>query len=102
MKPLPIIPIPSVSFPINPHSKSLTADLSTTLRSGRYDKLVVGVAAGTTHKLVISTGANPDFLPRCTRQCHACTFPQRKVHELYQRHQPLQEIRGSAVERSAV
>ena len=48
------------------------------------------------------TGANPDFLSRWTRQSRVCAFPQRKAHELHQRHQPPQEIRGSAVERSAV
>jgi hypothetical protein len=46
--------------------------------------------------------ATPDFLPRCTRHIHLCAFPLRKAHELHQRHQTPQEIRGSGVERFAV
>jgi hypothetical protein len=33
---------------------------------------------------------------------HVCDSPQREAHELHQRHQSLQEIRGSAVEGPAV
>jgi hypothetical protein len=44
------------------------------------------------------TGAYPDFLLRGTANGHVCGFPQRKPHEVRQRHQPRQEIRGSVVE----
>jgi hypothetical protein len=46
--------------------------------------------------------AYPDFLPRRTGQGIVCAFLQGKTHDLCQRHQLPQEIRGSAVERSAV
>jgi hypothetical protein len=36
------------------------------------------------------------------RNDHACDSPQREAHELYQRHHPQQEIRGSEAEGSAV
>jgi hypothetical protein len=56
----------------------------------------------TTPNLVIPTGANPDFLSRCTRQIHVCAYPLRKAHALNQHHQTPQEIRGSVVEGPAV
>src|SRR5450631_4656422 len=49
-----------------------------------------------------SLGAYPDFLPRGAGQDRVCAFPQRKAHDVCQRHQHPQEIRGSVVERSAV
>ncbi len=49
-----------------------------------------------------STEANPDFLPRSTGNDRVCGFQQGKPHEVRQRHQDQQEIRGSGVERSAV
>jgi hypothetical protein len=52
-------------------------------------------------RIVISTGAYPDFLPRCTGNDRVCGFQYGKPHEVHQRHQYQQEIRGSAVERSA-
>jgi hypothetical protein len=54
------------------------------------------------YRIVIPTGTYPDFLPRCTGQDRVCAFPQRKAHEVRQRHQASQEIRGSAVEGPAV
>jgi hypothetical protein len=52
------------------------------------------------HRIVISTGAYPDFLSRCAGQDRVCAFLLRKAHDVCQRHQHPQEIRGSAVERS--
>jgi len=46
--------------------------------------------------------AYPDFRPRSTRQGRVCAFLSGKAHDVCQRHQLLQEIRGSVVERSAV
>jgi hypothetical protein len=54
------------------------------------------------HKIVISTGAHPDFLPRAASNDHACGSPKRETQEPYQRHKTRQEIRASVVERSAV
>jgi hypothetical protein len=50
---------------------------------------------------VIPTGADPDFLHRSTRQGDVCGF-LRKPHEVRQRHNPGQEIRGCAGEGPAV
>jgi hypothetical protein len=57
-----------------------TADLSTPLRSGRDDKFVeawTGVhpldnGQFQCDQFVVSTGAYPDFLPRCFGNGHAC------------------------------
>jgi hypothetical protein len=38
------------------------------------------------HKFVISTGANPDFLPRSTGDGHVCGFHYGKPHEDRQGH----------------
>jgi hypothetical protein len=51
---------------------------------------------------VVPTEAYPDFLLRCCRQGRVCGFPQRKPHEARGTHWIQQEIRGSAVEGSAV
>ncbi len=56
----------------------------------------------TPNRIVIPTEAYPDFLPRCTGQDRVCALPQRRAHELRQRHQIQQEIRGSEVEGPAV
>jgi hypothetical protein len=50
---------------------ALTAGPSTTLRSGRDDKFVLKSMIShdncpSCNKIVIPTGAHPDFLPRCT------------------------------------
>jgi hypothetical protein len=52
--------------------------------------------------LVIPTGANPDFLLRAASDEYVCGSPQREPHGVHQRHGSQQEIRGSAVEGSAV
>src|SRR6202522_918599 len=52
--------------------------------------------------LVIPTGAYPDFLLRAASDVHVCGSPQREPHTDHQSHGSPQEIRGSAVERSAV
>ena len=51
---------------------------------------------------VISTEADPDFLLRIASNDHVCGSPWREPHAINQRHRSRQEIRGSAVERSAV
>jgi hypothetical protein len=51
---------------------------------------------------VISTEAYPDFLLRSASDVHGCGFRQRKPHDVNQRNGSPQEIRGSAVQRSAV
>jgi hypothetical protein len=48
------------------------------------------------------TGAHPDFLLRAAGDGHVCGSPQREPHALPQHHHSQQEIRASAVERSAV
>ena len=59
-----------------------TADLSATLRSGRDDNSSWERNLAFPNKLVIPTGAYPDFLPRCTRQDHVCAFRRKgKAHE---------------------
>jgi hypothetical protein len=78
--------------------------------SGRDDNSVVAkisyfswkLGVLSSNRIVISTGAYPDFLPRSTGNDRACAFLYGKAHDVCQRHQPLQEIRGSAVEKSAV
>jgi hypothetical protein len=60
------------------------------------------VDGGTALPFVISTEAYPDFLLRAAGNDHVCGFPLRKPHDVDQRHGSRQEIRGSAVERSAV
>ena len=52
--------------------------------------------------LVIPTGAYPDFLLRAASNNCVCGSPQREPHGANQRHESRQEIRGSAVEGSAV
>src|ERR1700722_8830016 len=42
--------------------------------------------------------ANPDFLPRSTGQSRVCAFLFKEAHEISQRHQTQQEIRGSVME----
>lgn len=44
---------------------------------------------------VISTGADPDFLPRSPAQDRVCAFLQGKAHTVRQRNQLLQEIGGA-------
>jgi hypothetical protein len=51
---------------------------------------------------VIPTGAYPDFLPCWARQSPRVRPSVRKAHEVYQRYQVQQEIRGSVVEGPAV
>src|ERR1700735_3823816 len=58
--------------------------------------------ATTVLSFVISTGAYPDFLLRAASDVHVCGSPQREPHTDHQSHGSPQEIRGSAVERSAV
>ena len=79
-----------------------TAGPSTTLRSGRDDKFVRKQGCLFSNRIVIPTGADPDFLHRGTTSSHVCGFPYRKPHEACQRHQAQQEIRGRAVEGPAV
>src|ERR1700728_591613 len=43
----------------------------------------------------LSSRANPDFLPRGTGHDNECAFLYGKAHEVCQRHQVPQEIRGS-------
>jgi hypothetical protein len=52
--------------------------------------------------LVIPTGAYPDFLLRAVSDVHVCGSSQREPHADHQGHKTPQEIRGSAVEGSAV
>jgi hypothetical protein len=54
------------------------------------------------NRIVIPTGAYPDFLPRSTGQAACAPFCKGKAHEVHQRHKLPQEIRGSVVEGPAV
>jgi hypothetical protein len=53
-------------------------------------------------RIVIPTGAYPDFLLRNASNGHVCGSPQREPHGVHQRHGSRQEIRGSVVEGPAV
>jgi hypothetical protein len=54
------------------------------------------------NKIVIPTGAYPDFLLRAASDEHVCGSPQREPHADHQRHTSREEIRGSVVEGPAV
>jgi hypothetical protein len=43
----------------------------------------------------LSSRPDPDFLPRIAGHSRVCCFRYGKQHEVRQRHQHLQEIRGS-------
>jgi hypothetical protein len=62
-----------------------TADLSSTLRSGRDDKFIAarisyfsGTRNSILNRILISTEAYQDFLPRSPGQDRVCAFLQRK------------------------
>ena len=62
---------------------------------------LTGAKANSHNKIVIPTGAYPDFLPRSTHQQPRIRISAEKAHEL--RHpQSQQKIRGSVVEGPAV
>jgi hypothetical protein len=46
----------------------------------------------------LSSRRDPDFLPRIAGHSRVCCFRYGKQHEARQRHQPQQEIRGSAAQ----
>jgi hypothetical protein len=46
------------------------------------------------YRIVIPTGAYPDFLLRAASSDHVCGSPQREPNALLQRHHSQQEIRG--------
>jgi hypothetical protein len=85
-----------------------TAGPSTALRSGRDDNSVsgrnrcTGTVSDPCNRIVIPTGAYPDFLLRAASDNHVCGSPQRELYALPQRHRSPQEIRGSVVEGPAV
>jgi hypothetical protein len=54
------------------------------------------------NRIVIPTGAYPDFLLRAASDDHGCGSPQREPYALPQRHHSQQEFRGSVVEEPAV
>jgi hypothetical protein len=54
------------------------------------------------NRIVIPTGADPDFLLRTASKDHMCGSPRREPHAVDQRRCSRQEIRGSAVEGPAV
>jgi hydrogenase maturation protease len=84
-----------------------TAGPSAPLRSGRDDNSVVPArASARIPDPVTELSSRPE---RTWISCHAaptndheCGFPQRKPHEVHQRHQSQQEILGSGVEGPAV
>ena len=63
---------------------------------------VSGYAFCPRNRIVIPTGAYPDFLLRAASDVHLCGSPYREPHADPQRHGSPQEIRGSAVEGPAV
>src|ERR1700733_8152768 len=68
-----------------------TVGPSTTLRSGRDDNSVAGasISRGSScvhNRIVIPTGADPDFLLRRASNDHECGSPQREPHAVDQRH----------------
>src|ERR1700679_59596 len=56
-------------------SEGRTADPSATLRSGRDDNSSWKLYLAFPDKIVIPTGAYPDFLPHGTRQGRVCALP---------------------------
>ena len=84
---------------VSPMSRTIemeTAGPSTPLRSGRDDKFFAKEELSSRpERTRISCHAAPT-------DNHECGFPQRKPHEVHQRHQSQQEIRGSGVEGPAV